>query len=118
MKILFLITAIIISSHAFAHYTELSSIKKEVVYDGTYLSYFDLAFDRYLEEKSQTKYKFLLLKENYVFSLTEKHDSVVINFDFKRKEFKKRTGETVFGGGARVVIEKQTLSIISIKMHR
>lgn len=118
MKILLLVTAIIISNHAFAFNTEQSSIKKEVVYDGTYLSYVDLAFDRYLEEKSQTKYNFLLLKENYVFSLTEKNDSVVINFDFKRKEFKKSTGETVFGGGAIVVLEKKTLSITSFKMHR
>ena len=118
MKILFLITAIIISNLAFAQYSEQPSIKNEVLYDGTYLFYVDLAFDRYLEEKSQTKYKFLLLKKNYVFSISEKYDSVVINFDFKRKEFKKQTGETVFGGGARVVIEKKTLSIISFKMHR
>jgi hypothetical protein len=118
MKIVLLILVMISPNYALAFDETISEENKEVLYKGYHLKYVDLAFKRYLDKKSGTKYKFLLLKENYDFHLTESKSSVVINFIFRGIEFKAKTGRSITGGGAKVIIEKNSNIITSIKMHR
>ncbi len=91
----------------------LSLADDEMNFDGLDLKYLDLAFDRYIKHKAETRYPFLLKKENYHFTLNYKNESVSVKISFKAKEFQKKTGRTIFGGGALVMVDLKSEKISS-----
>ena len=98
---------------------EFITPEKEVItYRGEYMQYIDTAFDAYLNQISDTKYKYTLLKENYTFNLTINGNAVIVQIFFNSKEFRVKTGKDLLGGGGEYVIAKDLGIIKSSKLYR
>ncbi|WP_019027787.1 hypothetical protein [Colwellia piezophila] len=98
--------------------TSITPQLEGITYRGEFIKYIDVAFDDYLNQISDTKYKFRLLKENYIFNLTINGNAVVVKIFFNSKEFREKTGKDVFGGGGEFVIAKDLGTIRSSKLYR
>ena len=118
MKYYLLTILLLFSFQSTSTETPVTPQLEGITYRGEFIKYIDVAFEAYLNPMSDTKYKFMLLKENYIFNITTNGNSIVVKIFFNSKEFREKTGRDMLGGGGEYIIAKDLGMIISSKRYR